>query len=534
MKRRPKVEPYAVPRWMAPALQVLRPKKRLTVSAWAEANRILPDTNAVAGPWRNALTPYLIEIMDAFSDDTTEQIVFVKPTQVGGTSAMENALGSAIDQDPGPAMMVYPSDQLAKRTVESKLEPMFKSCPALAAKYRAHESEDLAQRFDGMTVYLTGANSPADLSSTPIRYLFLDEVDKYPGSTKKESDPVSLAVERTKSYRLNRKIFMASTPTLKTGLIWRAKEAAEAEKHYFVPCPHCGAFIELKFAQLKWPSKEEEPDMIQRARRARYVCQECGCILTDRDKPAMLRAGRWQFIRRDSETPRSVAFWMNTLYSPFTTFEEVVREFLKVKDDPEMLHNFVNSWLAEPWEDTKLKTSADLVLERQTETPAWQLPPWTKLLTGGAPGIDTMQAIMLKLLRQTDPFGESIMVQPRFVIVPVGYGFKMAQILESPQIDVEGIGSHTANALYQYRNRLQVVEEGTINTLAKGEDLPWFMAGDPATGRSIQVDYLNGMKTPSIRRSQPAGRLGYVWDIWMDWGVSAVDWRGIAKNPGVQ
>ena len=41
------------------------------------------------------------------------------------------------------------------------------------------------------------------------------------------------------------------------------------------------------------------------------------------------------------------------------------------------------------------------------------------------------------------------------------------------------------------------------------------------------------MKTPSIRRSQPAGRLGYVWDIWMDWGVSAVDWRGIAKNPGV-
>ena len=93
---------------------------------------------------------------------------------------------------------------------------------------------------------------------------------------------------------------------------------------------------------------------------------------------------------------------------------------------------------------------------------------------------------------------------------------------------------HTANALYQYRNTLQVVEEGTINVLAKGAALPWFMAGDPATGRSIQVDYLNGMKTPSIRRSQPAGRLGYVWDIWMDWGVSAVDWRGIAKNPGVQ
>lgn len=153
--------------------------------------------------------------------------------------------------------------------------------------------------------------------------------------------------------------------------------------------------------------------------------------------------------------------------------------------------------------------------------------------TGGAPSIDTMQAIMLKLLSQTDPFGDSIMVQPQFVIVPVGYGFRMAQILESPQIEVEGIGSHTANALYQYRNTLVTVEEGTINTLAgKGAALPWFMAGNPATGRSIQVDYLNGMKTPSVRRSQPTGQLGFVWDMWLDWGVSVVDYRGIAKNPG--
>ena len=390
------MEPYTVPRWMAPALQLLRPKKRLPVSVWAEENRVLPDTNAVAGPWRNSLTPYLTEIMDAFSDDTTEQIVFVKPTQVGGTSAMENALGSLIAQDPGPAMVVYPSDQLAKRTVEAKLEPMFRACPALAAKYRAHESEDLAQRFDGMTVYLTGANSPADLASTPIRYLFLDEVDKFPSASKKEADPVSLAIERTKTYRLNRKIFLASTPTLKTGPIWRAKESAEAEKHYFVPCPHCGAYIELKFAQLKWPSAEEEPDPIQRARRVRYICQNCGCMIADRDKPALLRAGRWQFVRRDTETPRSVAYWLNTLYSPFTSFEEVAREFLKVKDDPELLHNFVNSWLAEPWEDTKLKTSAELVLERQTDTPAWELPPWTKLLTGG---IDVQETCMYWVIR---------------------------------------------------------------------------------------------------------------------------------------
>ena len=350
-------KPFTAPAWICDALQTLRPAERLPVSEWAEKYRVLPSGNAIPGPWRNSVTPYLVEIMDAFSDDMVEEIVFVKPTQVGGTSAMENALGSLIAQDPAPTMIVYPSDDLAKRTVESKLEPMIKSCTALAKKYRENESEKLALKFADMTVWLTGANSPADLASTNIRNLFLDEVDKFPAASKKEADPVSLARERTKTY-FNRKIFMASTPTLKSGHIWRAMERAEVVKHYFVPCPHCGKFIELKFTCIKWPSKDDVPDSADRAEMAVYACQECGGVITDQDKGKMLRGGRWQNVVEKSKTPKSVAFWINTLYSPFTRFSE-------------------------PWEDTKLKTNADLVLERQTETPEWTLPPWTKLITGG-------------------------------------------------------------------------------------------------------------------------------------------------------
>lgn len=375
-------KPYAVPPWIHKAVQVLRPVERVTVSRWAEANRVLPDSNSIPGPWRNSVTPYLMEIMDAFSDEMVEEIIFVKPTQVGGTSAMENMLASAIAQDPAPAMCVYPSDDLAERTVESKLDPMIKSCKVLAAKYRVNDSKKLALKFADMTVWLTGANSPADLASTNIRYLFMDEVDKFPGASKKEADPVSLAKERTKTF-FNRKIFMASTPTLKTGHIWKAKEAADVEKHYFVPCPHCGAFIELKFAQIKWPPKEDVPESADRAEMATYVCQDCGCVITDQDKGKMLAAGRWKPVRQKTQHPKSVAFWMNTLYSPFTRFSDIAREFMRSKDDPELLHNFANSWLAEPWEDTKLKTNADMVMERQTETPEWALPPWTKLVTGG-------------------------------------------------------------------------------------------------------------------------------------------------------
>ena len=41
-----------------------------------------------------------------------------------------------------------------------------------------------------------------------------------------------------------------------------------------------------------------------------------------------------------------------------------------------MLQNFANSWLAEPWEDTKLKTTEDLVKERQTEYEESEVPDW--------------------------------------------------------------------------------------------------------------------------------------------------------------
>lgn len=378
-----KAKSYFVPRWIRSAIEVLRPRERLPVSVWAEQNRVMPETNAIPGPWRNNVTPYLVEIMDTFSEGDVEIIVFVKPTQVGGTSAMENMLGSLIDQDPGPTMVVYPSDGLAERTVDAKLAPMFKQCKALATKYKESESKLLEQKFTAMTVYLTGANSPADLSSTNIRYLFLDEVDKYQGATKKEADPISLAIERTKTYLHRKRIFITSTPTLRTGHIWKQKEAAEAEKHYFVPCPHCGEFIELKFAQIDWPKKDEVKDQSERAARAVYVCQECGCIITDQDKGKMLREGRWQIVRQTAQQPKSMAFWINTLYSPFTRFSEIAAEFMKSKDDPDLLHNFTNSWLAEPWEDTKLKTSAELVLERQTEFEQFAIPPWAKLITAG-------------------------------------------------------------------------------------------------------------------------------------------------------
>lgn len=381
-RKRIRIRKYEVTAYQKEALRQLQPPENLSVSEWAEKYRMLDSkTSAMPGPWRNDKTPYLREVMDELLNYETEEIIFCKCTQIGGTEAMQNMLGYVIQQDPAPTMVVYPTDVLADSISKNRIQPMIRSCRTLRELYDENNSSKLEMQFAGMYLTLAGSNSPASLASKAIKYLMLDEVDKYPGASKKEADPISLARERTKTFA-NRKIYMTSTPTLRTSHIWKALESADVEKHYFVPCPHCGEMIELKFKQIKWPEREDMT-YSDRAELAVYVCQECGSVVTDHDKDRMLRYGEWRAVREEARSCRKVAFWINTLYSPFVRFSDVAKEFLDSKDDPEKLQNFVNSWLAEPWEDTKLKTSADTVMERQTEVAPYIVPSWAKMLTGG-------------------------------------------------------------------------------------------------------------------------------------------------------
>jgi phage terminase large subunit GpA-like protein len=389
-----------IPEYISNPLRHLKPPENLSVSDWAERHRILDGkSSAIPGKWNNSITPYLVEIMNEFNNIETEEIVFVKPTQVGGTEALQNMLGYVVMQDPSPVMVVYPTDILAESVSENRLQPMLTISKGLKEKFKKYQSSKLELQCDGMYISLNGANSPSSLASKPIRFLFLDEVDKYPGASKKEADPIKLAKERTKTFP-NKKIFQTSTPTLKTGHIWRAKESADVVKHYKVPCPHCGDYIELLFKQIKWP-KEDGMSAADRAEFANYCCQECGCIITDQQKGQMLRYGKWEVVEQRTQFPRKVAYWMNTLYSPFVRFGEIAKEFLASKNDPELFQNFVNSWLAEPWEDTKLKTNADLVLERQSEYEEFEVPDWAVMLTGG---VDVQETSLYWTIRAWGPY----------------------------------------------------------------------------------------------------------------------------------
>lgn len=402
-----RVRKYECKVYQKSALEYLNPPEDMNVSEWAAAYRTLDSkTSAEPGAWNNDRTPYLVEIMDELLNYETEEIIFCKCTQIGGTEVGLNMLGYAIQQDPSPIEIVYPTETLANSISEKRIKPMIESTPTLYQKYDKN-SGNLELDFDDMFIKLVWSNSPSGLASFAMKYLFLDEVDKYPGASKKEADPISLAKERTKTFR-NSKVYITSTPTIRTNHIWKAKEGADVEKHYFVPCPHCGEFIELRFDHLKWPGKDKDlvdaygEDAIKeklgafepiddseglsnadRAEFAFYVCQECGCIITEAQKQQAVKKGRWEIVRQTTRFVKKVCFWINTLYSPFVRFSQIAKEFMESKTDPEKLQNFVNSWLAEPWEDTKLRTNKDLVLERQTDLPEFIVPDWAKLLTGG-------------------------------------------------------------------------------------------------------------------------------------------------------
>ena len=157
------------------------------------------------------------------------------------------------------------------------------------------------------------------------------------------------------------------------------------------------------------------------------------------------------------------------------------------------------------------------------------------LLTTGT-GITqaSVQAMIMALSTQKDEFDQPIIVRPAALIVPAGYAFDMYTLFFSPTISTSG-NTQAVNPLYRYRDSIVPIEDPTINALAGGfgNVMPWWLTGVREDTDFIEVDYLNGQEIPTIRRMETPGQLGFVWDIYLDWGINVMDYRGAIKNPGV-
>ena len=154
-----------------------------------------------------------------------------------------------------------------------------------------------------------------------------------------------------------------------------------------------------------------------------------------------------------------------------------------------------------------------------------------KNLAGGAgekPTQAVIQAMITMMQLQKDNFDKAMYVRPKYIVVPVGWGFDLQVIFHSAQ--VVGSDFNDVNPLHGYP--IEIVETPVLNMLAGSGKAPWFMVADPNSAKSIQVDYLNGQEKPIVERDTVATKLGFYWKIYGDFGVNVRDFRGIARNDG--
>ena len=315
--------------------------------------------------------------MDRFTDPLIEKIVLCFGAQLGKTETELNMIGYALDQTSSPTMMVIPTDTIAKFASDKRVQPMIKSVKSINDKFDENSKLLELDFNNGNYMVLVGANSPSSLSSRSIKYLFFDEIDKYPAFAGKEADPIKLATERTKTF-VDKKIVMVSTPTIESGNIWQAFMSANERRQYYVPCPHCCVSQTLKFKQIKWP--EEHNDNVDMIRdTAYYECEHCGESIYDKNKMEMLRSGEWRAVNESQSKVRSVSYHLSSIYSPWVTFGDVAYEFKNSKGTPATLMNFINSWLAEPWKSSKTKSTQNMEFT-QSNYPCGVVPDKAVLL----------------------------------------------------------------------------------------------------------------------------------------------------------
>jgi phage terminase large subunit GpA-like protein len=133
----------------------------------------------------------------------------------------------------------------------------------------------------------------------------------------------------------------------------------------------------LRWQQIKW--EKDQPET------AAYECENCKALIPHRIKRQMVDAGEWR-ATAVSKQPGLVGFhlWAGYSYSPNASWEQLVREFLEVKADPDQLRTFINTALGEPFElDYSNRISAEGLMARRDPYPPGTAPKGVLVLTAG-------------------------------------------------------------------------------------------------------------------------------------------------------
>ena len=350
-----------------------QPPEDLTVDEWADKYRILSaEASAEAGRWRTSRTPYLREIMACFTDPRVNRISMVSASQIGKSEAILNMIAYCIDQDPGSILFVQPTLDDAKKFSRLRVAPMIRDCPKLRKKVaevkaRASGNTMLQKEFPGGMLTITGANSPSALASTPARYIFGDERDRWPRSAGSEGDPWKLAEARQATF-YNRKAVEVSTPTVKGRSNIEEAFRLGTQERWLTKCPECGEYSEINWSRIKF-----DYDSVTVNHKRQYtvkepiywVCEKCGCLVEETQ--ARKQECKWVASNPAAYEKGHRSFWLNAFVSPWTPWKKIVLEFLEAHEDPARLQVVFNTLLGLLWEQRGDLADEEQLLARRED-----------------------------------------------------------------------------------------------------------------------------------------------------------------------
>lgn len=375
---------------------------------FTERKRVLvAGTSARPGPYRFSVTPYLREPAECLSDySKIYELVIMKGTQTGGTDGlMMNHELYCIEYSIGGVQYVTSDDDLAQEHMEKRLGPMINAAgmdhkitpPVKKKSNKSTGDTKRSKSYGGTYLRVTGANSESKLSSLPSRILHIDEIDKYKTVLSGGGNPVEKAVRRTDSYGNLKKIVYISTPKEKaTSQIEPLFEQGDM-RYYYIPCPSCGEMQQLKWSQIKWDKTEdgdllleydEEGNLTNDPVWHECINKDCKYKMRNHEKVSFMKeVGRggtaeWRSTKKP-DRPGIRSYHISALYG-FRSWIDICIQWTKIKDDPNLLQDFVNDTLGETYATKIDKPDSHYLMSRAE--PDWvrgQIPEDVRMINLG-------------------------------------------------------------------------------------------------------------------------------------------------------
>lgn len=349
------------------------PRKTMTVSEWADVEMHLSKKgSAEPGPWRTSRNPPLKEPMDCFSARSTIQdVVLMFPIQSGKTACAVNALGYMMDHSPGPIMVCLPGEVSQNKWINQKLNPMIEETPAVEKTLTSLNSRNSSNTKDfkdflGGQLYIEHAGSPQRLKSTTVKYLIVDELTEFAANLNTGDDPLMLLEDRTSAFPATYKRLYISSPGIVGVCRTHELYLKSDQRKYYMPCPHCEAEIIFEWSGLHWNPGGDN---------VRYVCPECACEIEEHYKTDMIKNGRWIAT---NPGPKMRGYHINALYYQIglgPRWATLVDMWLQAYNDPARLKTFMNSRLAEAWEDPAMRAVKMNVIADRAEPYKLRIAP---------------------------------------------------------------------------------------------------------------------------------------------------------------